>query len=66
MQIIVNDRQHEVEAQSNLQQLLQELGITGGRIAVELNGEIVPRSGFRQCLLQVGDSIEIVQAIGGG
>jgi sulfur carrier protein len=66
MQIIVNDRQHEVEAQSNLQQLLQELGITGGRIAVELNGEIVPRSGFEQCLLKVGDSIEIVQAIGGG
>ena len=66
MQIIVNDRQHEVEAQSNLQQLLQELGITGGRIAVELNGEIVPRSGFEPCLLQVGDSIEIVQAIGGG
>jgi len=66
MQIIVNDRQHEVDARSNLQQLLQELGITGGRIAVELNGEIVPRSGFKRCLLHGGDSIEIVRAIGGG
>jgi len=40
--------------------------MTRGRIAVELNGEIVPKSSFQQHLLKDGDKIEIVQAIGGG
>lgn len=66
MQVLVNNHHHEMEAHCNLQQLLEKLKITGGRIAVELNGEIVPRSSFYQCLLHSGDTIEIVQAIGGG
>ena len=66
MQVIVNNCHHEVEAQSTLQQLLEKLEITKGRIAVEINGEIVPRSSFNQHPLHKGDTIEIVQAIGGG
>jgi len=46
--------------------MLQELAMGAGRIAIEVNGEIVPRSTFAECLLQEGDIVEIVQAIGGG
>jgi sulfur carrier protein len=46
--------------------LVGELGLAGKRIAIERNGEIVPRSQFAQCLLQDGDRLEIVVAVGGG
>ena len=66
MQVIVNGNAQELEANSNLRQLLQKMGIGKGRIAIEINGEIVPRNTFPRLILQSGDSIEIVQAIGGG
>lgn len=67
MQIVVNGASHELPTGISLQQLLAELAIgTGGRIAIEVNGEIVPRSSFQQQLLQHGDRVEIVHAIGGG
>ena len=50
----------------SLADLLQDLGMTKGRIAVELNGHIVPRSQFSSKTISNLDSIEIVQAIGGG
>ena len=46
--------------------LIGELELTGKRIAMERNGEIVPRSQFVQCMLQDGDRLEIVAAVGGG
>ncbi len=46
--------------------LLQELGLAGQRLAVEINGQIVPRSQHADCTVQAADRIEIVQAIGGG
>ena len=47
-------------------QLLEHMGLLGKRIAVERNGEIVPRSTFDQPLLVDGDRLEIVVAVGGG
>ena len=47
-------------------ELVGELGVTGRRIALELNGEILPRSEFGETMLAPGDKLEIVQAIGGG
>jgi len=64
--VTVNTTEHEVEAGSVLEHLLARLELGGGRIAVEINGEIVPRSQFGSHALQQGDKIEIVQAIGGG
>ena len=46
--------------------LLVNIEMTQGQIAVELNGEIIPKSTFQQQQLSDGDKIEIVQAIGGG
>ena len=50
----------------NLISLLAELELTGKRIALEKNGEIVPRSLFSTQLLDDGDVLEIVVAVGGG
>lgn len=66
MQILVNGEAQQCAADCNVQLLLLQLGMGGGRIAVEINGEIVPRSTFAEHRLQAGDRIEIVQAIGGG
>ena len=38
----------------------------GRRLAIEVNGEIIPRSAHADALLHDGDRVEIVQAIGGG
>jgi sulfur carrier protein len=46
--------------------LVRELALEGKRIAVERNGEIVPRSKHSQTLLVDGDKIEVVAAVGGG
>jgi sulfur carrier protein len=50
----------------NITQLLEHMGLYGKRIAVERNGEIVPRSKFNQPMLVEGDRLEIVVAVGGG
>ena len=47
-------------------QLLDELALAGRRLAVERNGEIVPRSRFGDAHLADGDRIEVVMAVGGG
>jgi sulfur carrier protein len=54
------------DATLNIAQLLEHMGLQGKRIAVERNGEIVPRSKFNQPLLTAGDRLEIVVAVGGG
>jgi thiamine biosynthesis protein ThiS len=46
--------------------LVQDLGLEGKRIAVEKNGEIVPRSRYDDTSIADGDRIEIVGAVGGG
>jgi sulfur carrier protein len=46
--------------------LVDELGLAGKRIAVERNGEIVPRSRYAETRLQEGDRLEVVGAVGGG
>ena len=66
MEITVNGESHQLEKDINLDELLHRLKLTEGRIAVEVNGEIVPRSQFTQQQICHQDVIEIVQAIGGG
>ena len=46
--------------------LVEQLGYTGKRIAVERNGEIVPKSQHAETALAAGDQLEIVVAVGGG
>lgn len=65
MQIRLNGEAREISA-ATLSALITELELTGKRIAVELNGEIAPRSQHESITLKSGDHIEIVHAIGGG
>lgn len=51
---------------SNVATLVAQLGLSAKRLAIELNGEIVPRSQFMDTPLQSGDKLEIVGAVGGG
>ena len=46
--------------------LIEDMGLTGKRIALERNGEIVPRSSFAAQQLADGDRLEVVVAVGGG
>ena len=46
--------------------MLEEMGLTGKRIALERNGEILPRSLFASQQLEDGDTLEVVTAVGGG
>ncbi|MDQ3185665.1 MAG: sulfur carrier protein ThiS [Pseudomonadota bacterium] len=50
----------------NITQLLEHMALQGKRIAIERNGEIVPRSKFDEQVLTDGDRLEIVVAVGGG
>ena len=64
--ILVNGEPRRWRDSLHLQDLVEELGLGGKRVAVEVNGQIVPRSQHAKHMLQAGDQVEIVQAIGGG
>jgi sulfur carrier protein len=66
MEIVLNGEPRELAAALSVLQLLQLDGLAERRVAVEVNGEIVPRSRHGECLLAAGDRIEIVHALGGG
>jgi sulfur carrier protein len=51
---------------ASLEELIGELGLKGDRVAVEHNGEIVPRSNWAQSMLNEGDRLEVVHFVGGG
>ena len=65
MQIQLNGNTLTLDNISTVQDLLEELKLSG-RLAVEVNQKIVPRSKFMSYELKSGDAIEIVHAIGGG
>jgi sulfur carrier protein len=66
MQVIVNGEPMTLADASSVADLLNQLTLTGRRIAVEVNLEIVPRSQHDQHQLREGDRVEVVGAIGGG
>ncbi len=66
MQIQVNGSPTEVAEPCTLSALIETLGLTGRRLAVEVNEELVPRSLFAEHGLTPGDRVEIIHAVGGG
>ena len=64
--ISINGATRQLPDSSSVAVLLEELGLTGRRIALECNGEIVPRSLFSMQKLMDGDKLEVVVAVGGG
>ena len=66
MQIVINGEIKKVSEKLTAQQLVQELGIAEQKLALEINEEIVPRSSLSVYVIQPGDKVEIIHAIGGG
>ena len=66
MDILLNGEPRTVDDDCRIAELLQAEGLGGRRVAVEVNGAIVPRSGHGHHVLQAGDTVEIVHALGGG
>lgn len=66
IEITVNGEQKSLNGDITAEKLLRLLALSEKRIAVEINGEIVPRSTFARHRIAAGDRIEIVRAVGGG
>jgi sulfur carrier protein len=66
IQVTVNGATHRFEPPLQISALLARLELAGKKVAVERNGEIVPRSAHASTVLADGDALEIVVAVGGG
>jgi len=66
IQVTVNGTPHAFEAALDIAGLMRALDLAGRKVAVERNGEIVPRSAHATTLVADGDALEIVVAVGGG
>jgi sulfur carrier protein len=64
--LTVNGKAYSLESPPTVAHLVECLELQGKRIALECNGEIIPRSQFHAVSLQPGDSLEVVVAVGGG
>jgi sulfur carrier protein len=64
--VSINGAARQLPDSTGVAALIEEMGLTGKRIALERNGEIVPRSSFSRQMLADGDKLEIVVAVGGG
>jgi len=66
IQVTINGRSERLSEGTTMLTLLEERALAGKRVAVERNGEIVPKGRHAETLLADGDQLEIVVAVGGG
>jgi thiamine biosynthesis protein ThiS len=66
IEIELNGNALEIEPGTTIAALLEQRGIERRMVAVELNGEIVPRYDFDQTRINAGDHLELLQMVGGG
>lgn len=66
LELTVNGEKARLEEACPLDQALKKLGFEGGHFAVALNGEFVPRSTYRHCEIQGGESLEVLSPMQGG
>ena len=66
LELSVNGETRRFDGALDLARLLERLELAGKKVAVERNGEIVPRSAHAGTLVADGDQLEIVVAVGGG
>lgn len=66
IQVMVNGTAHRLDDALDVAALIERLELAGKKIAVERNGEIVPKSAHGATRLADGDRLEIVVAVGGG
>lgn len=66
MYIIINGERKELTGETSLAALLAAFDLPLGKVAIERNLEIVPKSAYEDTMLADGDRLEIVHFIGGG
>lgn len=66
LSLVINGDTRSFPASLTIAGLIEALDLTGKRVAIERNGEIVPRSQHGETALANGDQLEIVVAVGGG
>jgi thiamine biosynthesis protein ThiS len=66
MRLTINGEEHEIAAPLTLSSLIEQLGMKGDRVAVELNRDIIRREQWPETALKDGDRLEIVHFVGGG
>jgi len=67
LSILVNGQPRELAPNAaTVADLVSELGLAGKRIAIERNGEIVPRGRYLETAIKANDRFEVVVAVGGG
>jgi len=66
MRLTINGEIKENIRAATLRELLEELGITSGRVAVEVNMKVIKRADYESFGLHDGDVVEIVNFVGGG
>lgn len=64
--LTINGETRRFDEALTVSQLIERLELSGKRIALERNGQIVPRGAFDEARLTDGDRLEIVVAVGGG
>jgi len=62
----INGEEKDIESGISVSRLLEDLGLRPGRVAVELNTEVVARDTYDGTHLNAGDELEIVHFVGGG
>ena len=66
MRVNVNGKKTDLQGEISLSEFLQKQGYDAERVAVERNGNIVPKKDFNIEMLADGDKIEVVHFVGGG
>ncbi len=66
MQLTINGKDREVDSSLTIPQLLEELGIPSDQVVVELNRNILNANQIPNNPLRDGDSLELIQFVGGG
>jgi thiamine biosynthesis protein ThiS len=66
MNIILNGKEHSVEAPTTIADLLRGWGQDPGRVVVEYNGQIIAREAVETAVIKEGDLLEVVRLVGGG
>jgi sulfur carrier protein len=64
--ITLNGDSYPIDGDTPLMVLLERLKMRRGRVAVEINREIVPKANYDATIVRAGDSVEIINFVGGG
>jgi sulfur carrier protein len=64
--ILLNGDPYPIDGQLQLLALLDRLKMRQGRVAVEINREIVPKANYAQTVIKPGDNVEVINFVGGG